>query len=82
MSRYTNEHVAIKLEAMKSRAPQLHLEYRFYKQLGVTEGVPTVHYFGPCGRYNALVMELLGMIPVGNPVQDQLIGSRHLLPIG
>jgi len=58
---YNNDHVAIKLEAMKSKAPQLHLEYRFYKQLGTSgDGIPEIYYFGPCGKYNALVMELLG----------------------
>ncbi len=30
---YNNEHVAIKLEPMKSKAPQLHLEYRWVDAL-------------------------------------------------
>lgn len=57
---YNGDHVAIKMEPMKSKAPQLHLEYRFYKMLGTAEGIPKVYYFGNCGKNNALVLELLG----------------------
>jgi serine/threonine protein kinase len=45
---YNNEHVAIKMEPMKSKAPQLHLEYRFYKFLGSHGNSYTVGLFILC----------------------------------
>ena len=56
----TGQEVAVKLEHVNSKIPMLFLEFRFYKTLGPGKGLPDVHYFGTCGRYNALVMELLG----------------------
>ena len=52
--------IAIKLEPTNCKIPMLFLEFRFYKVLGRHKGFPRVHYYGPCGKYNALVMELLG----------------------
>eukprot|EP01136_Pigoraptor_vietnamica_P018356 Opistho-1_new@5349 len=57
---YNNEDVAVKMESMKSRAPQLHLEYKFYKALSGEFGFPNVYYYGPAGKYNAMVVDLLG----------------------
>ncbi|KAH7643773.1 gilgamesh-like protein [Dermatophagoides farinae] len=55
--------VAIKIEKGDCDKPQLFLEYRFYKKLSnIIRGVPKIYTFGPIddGRWNALVMELLG----------------------
>lgn len=57
---FTHEEVAIKMEPSNSRVPQLYLEYRFYQMLGPQVGLPKAFYFGTCGKYNALVLELLG----------------------
>ena len=52
--------LAVKLEPVNSKIPQLFLEYEFYKKLGEDYALPKVHYFGKCGRYNAMVLDLLG----------------------
>ncbi|KAF9565376.1 kinase-like protein [Agrocybe pediades] len=52
--------VAIKYEPRKSDAPQLRDEFRSYRTLLGTPGVPQVHYFGQEGLHNILVIDLLG----------------------
>ncbi|KAF9790964.1 kinase-like protein [Thelephora terrestris] len=56
----TNTPVAIKFEPRKSEAPQLRDEYRSYRTLNGTLGVPQVHHFGQEGLHNVLVIDLLG----------------------
>ena len=56
----TGEDLAIKLEPGDARIPQLCLEYQFYKKLGPDRVLPAIHYYGTCGRYNTMVMDLLG----------------------
>lgn len=60
----TGEEVAVKLESIKSRHPQLAYEYRLYRILQSKSqskpGIPNVHWFGKEGDYNVLVLDLLG----------------------
>ncbi|KAL2534069.1 casein kinase 1-like protein 2 [Abeliophyllum distichum] len=56
----TNEEVAIKLENVKTKHPQLYYESRSYKILQGGTGIPNVKWFGVEGDYNVLVMDLLG----------------------
>ncbi|KAG1053847.1 hypothetical protein G6F43_004101 [Rhizopus delemar] len=55
-----NESVAIKFESKDCEVPQLKDEYRAYKLLGGTVGVPNAYYFGQERKYNVLVIDLLG----------------------
>lgn len=56
----TNQSIAIKFEPRKSEAPQLRDEFRSYRTLNATAGVPQVYYFGQEGLHNILVIDLLG----------------------
>jgi len=56
----TNEQVAIKLENLKSKHPQLQYEAKLYKVLDGSVGFPSVRWFGQDGDYNVMVMDLLG----------------------
>ncbi|GLV32957.1 discs overgrown [Carabus blaptoides fortunei] len=56
----TAEEVAIKLECIKTRHPQLHIESKFYKMMQGGVGIPTIKWCGTEGDYNVMVMELLG----------------------
>lgn len=54
------EEVAVKLESIKARHPQLLYESKLYKILQGGMGIPHVRWFGQVKDYNAMVMELLG----------------------
>lgn len=56
----TGEEVAIKLECIKTRHPQLHIESKFYKMMQGGVGIPVIKWCGSEGDYNVMVMELLG----------------------
>jgi serine/threonine protein kinase len=56
---FDNSAVAIKLEHNTVKYPQLLFEAKLLKSIPGT-GIPTMHWFGIAGEYNAMVMELLG----------------------
>eukprot|EP00246_Nothoceros_aenigmaticus_P014505 TRINITY_DN554_c0_g1_i2.p1 TRINITY_DN554_c0_g1~~TRINITY_DN554_c0_g1_i2.p1 ORF type:complete len:335 (+),score=61.24 TRINITY_DN554_c0_g1_i2:235-1239(+) len=56
----SNEEVAIKLEPVKSKHPQLLYESKLYRILQGGTGIPNIRWFGIEGDYNVLVLDLLG----------------------
>ena len=56
----SGEEVAIKVESVKAKYPQLLYESRVYKALAGNVGVPAVRWYGTELEYNAMVLDLLG----------------------
>ncbi|XP_031482574.1 casein kinase 1-like protein 10 [Nymphaea colorata] len=56
----TGEEVAIKLEPVKTKHPQLHYESKLYVLLQGGTGIPNLKWFGVEGEYNVMVIDLLG----------------------
>eukprot|EP00428_Durinskia_dybowskii_P066644 CAMPEP_0170372948 /NCGR_PEP_ID=MMETSP0117_2-20130122/9819_1 /TAXON_ID=400756 /ORGANISM="Durinskia baltica, Strain CSIRO CS-38" /LENGTH=416 /DNA_ID=CAMNT_0010627829 /DNA_START=174 /DNA_END=1427 /DNA_ORIENTATION=+ len=56
----TGEEVAIKLEPVNSKHPQLIRETKIYRSLNGVVGIPSVRWFGVEGDYNVMVIDLLG----------------------
>jgi casein kinase 1 len=56
----TGDEVAIKLESIKSKHPQLLYESKLYKILAGGVGIPTIQWYGVEGDYNVMVIDLLG----------------------
>ncbi|XP_071441664.1 casein kinase I-like, partial [Hetaerina americana] len=54
------EEVAVKLEPIRARHPQLLYESKLYKILNGGVGIPHIRWFGQEREYNVLVMDLLG----------------------
>ncbi|KAJ8558163.1 hypothetical protein K7X08_004929 [Anisodus acutangulus] len=54
------EEVAIKLESVKTKHPQLHYESKIYMLLSGGTGIPNLKWFGVEGEYNVMVIDLLG----------------------
>ncbi|GAA0138554.1 non-receptor serine/threonine protein kinase [Lithospermum erythrorhizon] len=56
----TGEEVAIKLEPVKTKHPQLHYESKIYLLLQGGTGIPNLKWFGVEGEYSAMMIDLLG----------------------
>ncbi|KAM3583453.1 serine/threonine protein kinase [Umbelopsis sp. WA50703] len=56
----SGEEVAIKLESVKAKHPQLEYEAKVYKTLSGGVGIPFVRWYGTECDYNAMVIDLLG----------------------
>lgn len=56
----SGEEVAIKLEKVTAKHPQLEYEYRVYKAIAGGIGIPRVRHYSTEYNYNSMIMDRLG----------------------
>jgi casein kinase 1 len=56
----TNDEIAVKLEKVNTRHPQLLYEGKLLRIIQGAPGIPSIHWTGSEGAYNFMVIELLG----------------------
>ena len=56
----SGENVALKLESINAKSPQLEFESRIYQILESATAIPKVYFYGTNQKYHCLAMQLLG----------------------
>ncbi|CCD25483.1 serine/threonine protein kinase HRR25 NDAI_0F01640 [Naumovozyma dairenensis CBS 421] len=56
----SGEEIAIKVESVRTKHPQLEYESRVYRYISGGIGIPIIRWFGREGEFNAMILDLLG----------------------
>jgi serine/threonine protein kinase len=68
----THRPVAVKLESLRTRLPQLSYESKLYMLLSGGTGIPRLHWYGTEDSHNVMVIDLLG-----KSLEDLFVGCRR-----
>jgi serine/threonine protein kinase len=71
LDKLTRNRVAIKLESVAARHPQVLYEAKVYNHLRKCLGIPEIHWCGSTDQWHILVMDLLG------PSLEDLLNAYH-----
>jgi casein kinase 1 len=68
----THHRVAIKLESIRARVPQLSYEAKLYTIFSGGTGIPHIHWYGTEEGHNVMVIDLLG-----KSLEDLFVACHH-----
>ena len=72
----SHRRVAVKLESVKTRVPQLSYESKLYSIFSGGTGIPKLHWYGTEDSHNIMVIDLLG-----KSLEDLFVHCHHRLSL-